>query len=116
MDKAGLPSKPWEAMSRGEKLAASADRALDVAKAYLDAPPDPNNLKLASLQKELALGVIGYQLRAEQAQLPQAQVEVSTSPSKVRIILAPDDPLLGQLNDHGTLPASTDDTVAQEPK
>src|SRR5215469_1416811 len=43
-----LPAeRPWTEMSKGEKLAAATDRALDVAKAHLDQPVDPGNVKLA---------------------------------------------------------------------
>ena len=74
-DSPALPAeRPWAEKSRAEKLAAAADRALDVAKAYLDAPADPGNPKLAALQKDLALGVIGYQIRVEEKQPPGASV------------------------------------------
>jgi hypothetical protein len=65
-----LPAeRPWAEMSKGEKLAAATDRALDVAKAYLDMPVDADNLRLASLQSSLALEIIGYQIRVESGAL-----------------------------------------------
>lgn len=75
-DSPALPAKrPWPEMSKGAKLAAATDRALDVAKAYLDVPIDPSNLKLASLQSSLALGVIGYQIRVESGALMGGSIE-----------------------------------------
>jgi len=69
-DSPALPAeRPWHEKSRAEKLAAAADRALDVAKAYLDQPVDPGNVKLASLQANLALEIIGYQIRVESGAL-----------------------------------------------
>ena len=72
--------RPWAEMSKGEKLAAATDRALDVAKAYLDVPVDPSNLKLASLQTNLALGVIGYQVRVESGALSGDAIKTREPP------------------------------------
>jgi hypothetical protein len=69
-EKAALPAKPWTAMSKAEKLAATADKGLDVAKAILDAPVDLENTKLLALQQATALTVIAQQIRVEQSKLP----------------------------------------------
>ena len=66
-----IVSKPWAEMSRGEKLAAAADKALDVTKKTLDLEIDPiDNPKLYTLQNTTALAVISNQIRVEQGPQP----------------------------------------------
>jgi hypothetical protein len=65
--------KPWEEMSRGEKLAANANKALDVAAKILELDVDandPTDFKRLALQKDMAVQVIGYQIRVEQGAQP----------------------------------------------
>jgi hypothetical protein len=59
--------KPWAEMSRGEKLAAAADKGLGVAMKTLELEVDPTDIKLLALQNNTALSVISYQIRVEQA-------------------------------------------------
>src|SRR5215471_14631756 len=66
-EKVTLPAKPWSEMSRGEKLATAADRALTVTKEFLDREIDPDDQKMVAAQVQTALAVIGYQLKAETA-------------------------------------------------
>jgi hypothetical protein len=80
--------RPWAEMSKGEKLAAATDRALDVAKQYLDVPVDPGNLKLASVQQALALGVIGYQIKVESGVLAGGS-NAAKGPTQVNVRFVP---------------------------
>ena len=77
--------RPWAGLSKGEKLAASTDRALDVVKAYLDLPVDPSNWKLAAMQASLALGVIGYQIRVESAALTDRSEKPADPPPQISV-------------------------------
>jgi hypothetical protein len=94
-EKAALPVKPWSEMSRGEKLATAADRALTVTKEFLDREVDPDDQKMVAAQVQAALSIIGYQLRAETARLPSAAGSIGAAPFReIRIVVGADDPLL----------------------
>jgi hypothetical protein len=83
------PAEPgrrlWAELSKGEKLAATTDRALDVVKTYLDLPVDPSNAKLAAMQATLALGVIGYQIRVESAALTDRSEKPADPPPQISV-------------------------------
>ena len=59
-------AKPWAALTQAERLAANADRALDVTRQILELPVDPDNPKLLGHIKEVALTVIGQQIRVSE--------------------------------------------------
>ena len=68
-----IRQKPWAEMSRGEKLAENANKALNVAAKILDLEVDANDpaeFKRLVLQKDMAVQVIGYQIRVEQGPQP----------------------------------------------
>ena len=61
--------KPWGEMSKGEKLAANTDLALDFTRQLLELPFDPENVKLLGHQKDAALTIISQQIRIEAERL-----------------------------------------------
>jgi uncharacterized protein YfiM (DUF2279 family) len=82
-------------MSRGQKLSTAADVALDRTKEFLDREIDPDDQKMVALQQQVALAVIGYQLKAETARLPSSAGSIDGAPSReIRIVVGADDPLL----------------------
>ena len=71
-----LPAaKPWPAMTQAERLSANADRALDVTRQILELPVDPENPKLLGHIKEVALTVIGQQIRVSEGLRDRAAEE-----------------------------------------
>ena len=61
--------KPWGEMSKGQKLAANTDLALDFTRQLLELPFDPENVKLLGHQKDAALTIISQQIRIEAERL-----------------------------------------------
>jgi hypothetical protein len=68
-------AKPWAAMTQAERLAANADRALEVTRQILELPVDPDNPKLLAHIKEVALTVIGQQIRVSEGLRDRAAEE-----------------------------------------
>ena len=85
-------AKPWAQMSKAEKLAAAADKGLDVAKAILDAPMDLDNTKLLALQQQTALTVIAQQIRVEQGKMsPSGPLPPEPAPTReITIVVSPE--------------------------
>jgi hypothetical protein len=65
--------KVWEEMSRAEKLAANAEKALSRTSEILDIAADTENPKVLGIIANVALSVIGYQIRVE-AGLPPPRI------------------------------------------
>jgi hypothetical protein len=73
-----VAQKPWSEMSRGEKLAAAADKGLGVAMKTLELDVDPADIKLFTLQNNTALSVIAAQIRVEQGPQPVSAAPMRT--------------------------------------
>jgi hypothetical protein len=83
--KAALPAKSWDSLSRGEKLSSNADLSLDVTRRILELGVDPSDPKTLALVKDVALSTIGFQLKAETARLPGATGKPSGGDFEFRI-------------------------------
>ena len=69
---AEAPMKPWDAMTKAERLSLNTDLALGAVKTILELEVDPANLKLLGHIKDTALGVISQQIRVDERQLSTA--------------------------------------------
>jgi hypothetical protein len=63
------PDRPWETLSKAEKLSRAADLALDAARQILELGVDPRDPKLLAIVKDTALSVIAQQVRVDTAVL-----------------------------------------------
>jgi hypothetical protein len=61
--------RPWESMSKAEKLSKAADLALDAARQILELGVDPSDPRLLQIVKDTALSVIAQQVRVDTAVL-----------------------------------------------
>jgi len=61
--------RPWEMLTKAQKLAAAADLALDAAYKILQLGVDPADPKLLAIIKDTALSVISHQIRVDTAAL-----------------------------------------------
>jgi hypothetical protein len=66
---AALAAKPWDELSKSEKLSAVVDLGLDVAKKILELDVDPDNVRLLAQIKDTALSVISQQIRVDEGRL-----------------------------------------------
>jgi len=64
-----VPTKPWGEMSKGEKLAANTDLALDVTRQILELGVDASDPRVLGHVKDTALTIIGQQIRIEAERL-----------------------------------------------
>jgi hypothetical protein len=64
-----VPMKPWGEMSKGEKLAANTDLALDVTRQILELGVDVGDPRVLGHVKDTALTIIGQQIRIEAERL-----------------------------------------------
>ena len=64
-----VPMKPWGEMSKGEKLAANTDLALDVTRQILELEVDAGDPRVLGHVKDTALTIIGQQIRIEAERL-----------------------------------------------
>jgi hypothetical protein len=69
---AAMPARPWDVMSKSEKLSAVVDLGLDVAKKILELDVDPDNVRLLAQIKDTALTVISQQIRVDEHKLRPA--------------------------------------------
>ena len=65
--------RPWDQMSKGEKLSAAADMALDIAKAILELGVDARDPKILGHVKETALTLISQQMKVDQEKFRAAR-------------------------------------------
>jgi hypothetical protein len=65
--------KPWDRMTKGEKLSFATDLGLDVVKAILELGVDPSNPKVLNIVKETALTVVSTQVKVDQEKMRAAR-------------------------------------------
>ena len=61
--------KPWDEMSKAEKLSAATELALDNVKQILELGINPEDVKLLAQVKDTALTIISQQIRIEENEL-----------------------------------------------
>ena len=66
---AGLPAKAWGEMTKGEKLSAATELALDAVRQILELGIDPDDVKLLAQVKDTALQIISQQIRVQENEL-----------------------------------------------
>ena len=64
-----LPAKPWDEMTKAEKLSAATELALDNVKQILELGINPEDVKLLAQVKDTALTIISQQIRIEENEL-----------------------------------------------
>jgi len=71
-----VPAKPWDRMTKGERLSRNVDLSLAFTRALLEAPIDFENIKLLGHQKDAALALISAQIRTDETRLRTTQERV----------------------------------------
>ena len=61
-----VPAKPWDEMTKAEKLSAATELALDNVKQILELGINPEDVKLLAQVKDTALTIISQQIRIEE--------------------------------------------------
>jgi hypothetical protein len=64
-----VPAKPWDEMTKAEKLSAATELALDNVRAILELGIDAGDVKLLAQVKDTALTIISQQIRIEENDL-----------------------------------------------
>ena len=79
---APLGEKPWDRMTKAEKLSRATDLALDCARQILELGIDPKDVKLLAQVKDTALTIISQQIRLDA--LKELQARGDAPAAKVR--------------------------------
>ena len=61
-----VPAKPWDEMTKAEKLSAATELALDNVRQILELGITPEDVKLLAQVKDTALTIISQQIRIEE--------------------------------------------------
>src|SRR6516165_8082065 len=64
-----VPAKPWDEMTKAEKLSAATELALDNVRQILELGINPEDVKLLAQVKDTALTIISQQIRIEESEL-----------------------------------------------
>ena len=64
-----VPAKPWDEMTKAEKLSAATELALDNVRQILELGINPEDVKLLAQVKDTALTIISQQIRIEENEL-----------------------------------------------
>jgi hypothetical protein len=72
---AGLPAKPWDELTKAEKLAANVDLGLDIVRRILELGVDASDPKVLGHVKDTALTAISQLIRINEGQLRSATAE-----------------------------------------
>ncbi len=78
-ERAELPAvavSPWNKQPHAEKLDTLTGRALDKTREILELPCDPENLKLLSIQKDVALSILSTQTKVDENRLRGRQTDM----------------------------------------
>jgi hypothetical protein len=70
-----VPEKPWDEMTKAEKLSANTDMSLDVTRQILELGVDPSDPKVLGHVKDTALTLIGQQIRLDSERLRGSRAE-----------------------------------------
>jgi hypothetical protein len=87
--------KPWDEMTKAEKLSFAVDLGLDVARRILELDVDPDNVRLLAQQKDVALTLISQQIRVDEGGLrppsgeqPMLEFEAALARQEARLRLS----------------------------